>query len=85
MKKRIFLSILLVLVSLFMVNGAYAGHGEPQGQCPKNFELHHFMAHEEHEDHHIGTTRDVNGDGWICVKHLDNGLHVHVDNVRPLD
>jgi hypothetical protein len=75
--------ILLVLVSLFVTSAAFAQNGEPVGGCPAPFERHPFMDHEEHEDYHIGLAQDLNGDGWICVKHLSNGLHVHMDNVLP--
>lgn len=83
MKRLLVLMFLLVLFSLFMVSTALANDGEPQGSCPVNFERHPFMEHEDHEDHHIGITQDINGDGLICVKHLSNGLHVHMDNVLP--
>lgn len=84
MKIRILLMLILVLASLLMVSTAFASNGDPVGGCPGKFELHPFMDHEEHEAHHIGLAQDLNGDGWICVQHLSNGLHVHMDNVLPL-
>lgn len=83
MNRRILLTLMLVLVSLFIVSTAFASSGMPVGGCPGKFELHPFMDHEGHEDHHIGLAQDLNGDGMICVKHLSNGLHVHMDNVIP--
>ena len=87
MKGRLLLMVVLIFVSLFSVSAAFASDGESVGSCPGKFELHPFMDHEdheEHEEHHIGLTQDLNGDGWICVKHLSNGLHVHMDNILPL-
>jgi len=63
-----------------------AANGQPpQGTCPTGFELHMLGEHmdNEHHDHHIGLKVDLNEDGLICVKHLKNGLHIHVDNVIP--
>jgi hypothetical protein len=84
MKRQFLLIVVLILVSLFSVSVAFASNGDPVGSCPGKFDPHPFMDHEEHEEHHIGLTKDLNGDGWICVKHLSNGLHVHVDNILPL-
>ena len=81
------LSVLLItlLVSLFLAVPAFASHGDPVGSCPSSFELHHFMDHPgEHMHRHIGVDRDLNGDGYICMKMLPNNLHLHVDNFRPL-
>ena len=60
---------------------------EPTGSCPPGFERHHMGEHMDmdHSDHHIGTHADQNGDGYVCVKHLKNNLHVHVDNMLPLE
>lgn len=84
MKRRFLLVGMLILVSFFVVSTAFASNGPPIGSCPTGFELHPFMHHEGHEDHHIGLARDHNGDGQICVKELPNGLHVHMDNVINL-
>ena len=85
--KKVAASLLIAVVLMLTV--AFAAFAQPQqeqvGSCPPVFELHEIDEHTEHEDHHIGTHQDKNGDGHICVKHLDNGLHVHVDNRLPLD
>ncbi len=40
---------------------------------------------EDHEpsgdDHHVGLSEDLNGDGLLCMMVLKSGLHVHLDNV----
>ena len=84
---RTLLSVLLIalLVTLFIPTPALAMEGEPAGGCPVGFELHHFMDHTgEHMHRHIGVDRDLNGDGFICMKMLPNNLHLHVDNYLPL-
>jgi hypothetical protein len=55
----------------------------PTGGCPVGFdERHEFHHHEEmFHEHHIGLRFDLNDNGFICVKHLANGLHVHADDV----
>ena len=82
MKKTLLsLTLVLVLVFVFSAVPVSASTGQaPVGTCPPGFELHEFMDHTDHEMH-IGLTVDLNGNGFICVKHLDNGLHVHVDDV----
>ena len=84
MNKSIRILLIALLLSLLAVNTAFAAHGEPAGRCPRGFELHHFMAHEDHEQQHIGLDKDLNGDGYICVKHLTPDLHLHVDNLLPI-
>lgn len=85
--KKIIVAVLLT--SVLMVSLAapvLAANGQPpQGSCPPGFETHMMGGHGDHDhhDHHIGLKVDLNGDGLICVKHLKNGLHVHVDNVIP--
>jgi hypothetical protein len=80
---RTLLSVLLItlLVTLFVPAPALASPIEVLGSCPVDFELHHFMDHTgEHMHTHIGIDRDLNGDGYICMKMLTNDLHLHVDN-----
>ena len=77
------LLLLVVFVSLSFISTAYASHGDPVGSCPVPFMIHEIMDHEEHEEHHIGLARDLNGDGWICMYQLSSGRHVHMDNVLP--
>ena len=76
--------LIALLLSLLVTSTAFAAPGEPAGSCPRGFELHPFMEHEDHEHHHIGVDKDLNGDGWICVRHLTQDLHLHVDNRLPL-
>jgi hypothetical protein len=76
--------LIALLLSLLVVSSAFADPGPPVGGCPKGFVLHEIMDHEEHEHHHIGLAKDLNGDSMICVKHLSSGKHVHMDNVLPL-
>jgi len=81
MKKAVLVILLVLVLVLSVVPTVFAAEGQlPQGACPPGFETHDFGEHEDHE-HHVGLTVDLNGDGSICVKHLDNGLHVHADNV----
>lgn len=85
MKKLFSILLVTLLVSLFLVTTAFASHGDPVGSCPPNFELHHFMDHSgDHMHRHIGIDRDLNSDGYICMKMLSSDLHLHVDNFLPL-
>jgi hypothetical protein len=80
--KRTSLALVLALLLVSILAPAAAAQTVPPTQCAVGFELHETMDHEHHE-HHIGLKTDLNGDGYLCVKHLNNGLHVHVDNVIP--
>ena len=89
MKKRVASLLILVLPVLTMVPLALATEGQPQGGCPDNFHLHMAMEHEHGSDgqhQHVGNSRDRNGDGYICGKHVsaDGSIHVHIDNNVPL-
>jgi len=70
------------------VSPAIGSEGQAQYGCPDSFELHMAMEHDhgDHEHHHIGADTDLNGDGFICVKHVGNSgnNHVHIDNHVPL-
>lgn len=82
--KKYVLSGLIVMVLMFsFVPAVFAADGQmPVGSCPNGFEIHEFGHHGDGDHtHHIGLAKDLNGDGLICVKHLRNGLHVHMDNV----
>ncbi len=84
MQKAMAITFIVILLMAFLAAPVQATHqGPPLGTCPPGFELHHFMDHEDHHDHHIGLAQDINQDGMICVMHVPNGLHVHVDNVLP--
>lgn len=85
MRKLFSILLVTLLMSLFLVPAAFASHGDPVGSCPPNFELHHFMDHSgDHMHRHIGVDRDLNGDGYTCMKMLSPDLHLHVDNLLPL-
>jgi hypothetical protein len=83
MIKRWFAALLLTLaLVLTHTPSVLAQEGQPPvGTCPSGFVLHEFHHHEGEHEHHIGLAQDLNGNGMICVKHLANGLHVHVDDV----
>ena len=85
MHKKLFFALLLViLLSQFAVVNVLAA-GEPTGGCARGFTLMMAMEHDEHEHQHVGTEADLNGDGWICMKHLTptEKIHLHVDNNLP--
>jgi hypothetical protein len=87
MNRKIFATVLLLtlLVSLFAATGALADHQDPIGDCPRAFELHHYMGHTDHMHQHIGPVEDANGDGYVCMKHLPNDFHLHIENHLPLN
>lgn len=83
MKKLMISLIFVILLSLSIASAVLADHGDPIAGCPPPFELHHVHDHDgEHEgDHrHIGSNKDRNGDGYICVKHISDEKHLHIDN-----
>jgi hypothetical protein len=44
------------------------------------------MEHDgDHMHQHIGVSQDLNGDGLICVRHLSDTKHLHVDNTIRLE
>jgi len=85
MKKLVHIFLIVMVLSLALVNTAFASNREPAGSCPPSgFELHHFMDHlGDHMHQHIGVNRDLNGDGYICVKHISPTKHLHIDNSVP--
>ena len=84
MKRLTCITLALVLMTLFITPAAFASEGAPAGSCPPVFELHHFMDHpDDHMHEHIGLSVDLNGDGFICMKMLPSGAHLHVDNNLP--
>jgi hypothetical protein len=90
MKKKLFLVLLIIFVlALGTVTLVTASENQPQGDCPDEFHLHGVMDHvhdHQGEHRHVGNDRDLNGDGWICGKHVSNNgsVHVHIDNNVPL-
>jgi hypothetical protein len=81
LKKLVFVLVVLALLLPFSTSHAFA-----QGSCPTGFHIM-SVADMDHEGghHHVGTSADQNGDGYICVKHVtpDEGIHVHIDNNLP--
>lgn len=77
-------TLVSVLIAIMLVAGAVtpalAAGSMPVGGCPAGFTLMMVMD-MPHMDMHIGLTVDLNQDGWLCMKALANGLHVHMDNV----
>ena len=84
MKKTVNILLIILILSLTLVNSAFASPGESAGGCPPVFELHTYLDHTgDHMHQHIGVTVDLNGDGFICVNHLTATKHLHVDNTIP--
>lgn len=88
MKKRLFLLLIAVVLILSTVSFVSAS-GDPVGGCPDDFHIHMAMDHDHDHDgqhKHVGNDRDLNGDGWICGKHVgaNGSVHVHIDNNVPL-
>ena len=85
MHKKLFFALLLViLLSQFTVVNVLAA-GEPIGSCALGFTLMMAMDDDVHHHQHAGTDTDLNGDGWICMKHVTpvEKIHLHVDNNLP--
>jgi len=88
MKKWIVVFLVTVVLTLSTVSFV-AASGDPVNGCPNSFTLHEAMDgnHNHGGDHkHVGNDRDLNGDGWICGKHVgkNGSVHVHIDNNKPL-
>ncbi len=84
MKKLSQVLLVTILLSILFTSAAFASNGNPAGSCPPAFELHEYMDHSgEHMHVHIGVDRDLNGDGYICMKQLPFDMHLHVDNSLP--
>lgn len=83
-RKIVFLLILAVLFTQFTSSAAFVTRASGS-HCPPGFTLEEVMPHEDHPHHHVGTSADQNGDGFICMKHVtpDESIHVHVDNNVP--
>ena len=85
MHKKLFFALLLViLLAQFSAVAVFAA-GEPIGSCAPGFTLMMAMDHDVHHHQHVGTDTDLNGDGWICMKHVSplEKIHLHVDNNLP--
>jgi hypothetical protein len=83
MKKQSISLVLTLALALFVLVAPAAAQttGAPVGACPVGFELHEAHMHMGDHEHHVGLTVDLNGSGFICVKHLTSGFHVHMDDV----
>jgi len=85
MKKLVSVLLVVLLLSIVFTFTASASEGQPIGRCAPAFEIHPYMAHTGDDMHtHIGVDQDLNGDGFICMKIISPGLHLHVDNSIPL-
>jgi hypothetical protein len=78
MKKTIMALVLALLVAQ-VVAGAALSSG-PVAGCPTGFTPMMVMDMTDPIHRHIGTSADQNGDGWICMKHISNTVHLHIDN-----
>jgi hypothetical protein len=83
-KKLMFALFMVVLLSQLAIPAVFAA-GEPSGSCAPGFALEMAMEHDMDHHQHAGTDADLNGDGYICMKHVtpDEKIHVHVDNNLP--
>jgi hypothetical protein len=88
MKKILMILLLTALLAILATSLASADMTGVVGSCPSGFHLHPLMHDHEHEGEHIhvGLTQDLNGDGYICARHITpaGNIHVHVDNYLPL-
>jgi hypothetical protein len=80
----VFALFLAALLSQLALPSALA-LDEPTGSCPSGFSPVPAMDHDDHGHLHVGTDADLNGDGYICMKHVtpSENVHVHVDNNLP--
>jgi hypothetical protein len=81
-KKLVFALMLVMLISQFAVPTVLAAD-EPTGSCPPGFTLAMAMEHDMHHHQHVGTDTDLNGDGYICMRHVTETIHLHADNNLP--
>lgn len=80
----------LLLGALLLASFSLPLQAQQLGQCPAGFDHLHQVGHEDDgngEHQHVGSDLDLNGDGWLCAKHVgpDGSIHVHVDNIIPLN
>ncbi len=78
---RLTISVLL-LAAVLLFNTASVANAAPipVGGCPVPFELHEADMHDMPGHKHAGLKVDLNGDGFICVQHVTDTIHVHIDN-----
>lgn len=80
------IALLSLAMTLGLGSAAWGQSGPTGSGCPEGFHPHAMDHHHDHGGHahrHVGSSLDLNEDGWICVKHVsaDGSIHVHVDNV----
>jgi hypothetical protein len=75
------IAFILVGISLPLALPASTSQSMPQGSCPAPFTLMMMGDHEGDGHHHIGLAQSLNGDNYLCMLEVANGLHVHIDNV----
>jgi len=79
------------VIAALLVSGAVVLTPMPAlaASCPDGFHAHPVADgdHEHGEHRHVGLDADAvdrNGNGLICVKHVDpGGVHVHIDDTAP--
>jgi hypothetical protein len=85
-KMRILLFI-AVLAAVLSPVGTQAAFAQSQSNCPPGFMLHSVSDMDHMMDGHMMVgVYDLNGDGYICARHVatDESIHVHTDNNFPL-
>jgi len=85
LKKILLIAFLALFLAVVVAPTAFAMAGEPVAGCPKGFELMMVMDHEDPMHQHIGTMADQNGDGWVCMRHITDERHLHIDNTVPFE
>jgi hypothetical protein len=80
MRKTISVVLMVLTLSMSLVGAASAQADLPVGGCPDGFELMEVMEHDQMEHNHLGLHVDLNGDGYLCMKHVTAQNHVHIDN-----
>jgi hypothetical protein len=80
--QRVLLIALILGVTLFgLVQPAAAA--EPPSSCPPGFHTMDAAMLDMEMHNHIGTARDINGNGTVCVKHLSETTHLVIDDFIP--
>lgn len=90
MKIKVSSIMFVILLALSLSTTVLAEGSDAVGGCPDGFHLRQIMDHDDHAGHmhqHVGSDKDQNGDGYLCVKHVgaNEGIHVHIDNNFPIN
>lgn len=74
--------VLLVVLALMLAQFTSTAVSAAGSNCPTGFTRVEHMHHEDHHHQHVGTSANLNGDAYICIKHVtpDESIHVHIDN-----